>query len=66
MSFFRFFGFEFYCCGVGCVFWLVGWFLVVGMGSNLGRFAVGVVVGSDVVVGLLWFFGFGFCCCGFG
>ena len=36
MSFFRFFGFEFYCCGVGCVLWLVGWFSVVGMGSNLG------------------------------
>jgi len=31
-----------------------------------GGFVVGVVVGSDVVVGLLWFFGFGFCCCGFG
>ena len=39
---------------------------MVGMGSEQGGFAVEAVVGSNVVVSLLWFFEFGFCCCGFG
>ena len=62
--FFRFFGFEFYCCGVVfCGWW--GGFQWWGWVLNKGGFAVEAVVGSDVVVSLLWFFGFGFCC-GFG
>ena len=50
--FYRFFGFEFYCCGVVFCGWWSG-FQWWGWVLNKGGFAVEAVVGSNVVVSLL-------------